>query len=254
MHNKLIEKLLSHNNLQALDVDVFPAGMKILVLAPHPDDFDAVGVTLRRFKANGNLLTLAVISSGASGVEDSYLKNDGNLKIKTLIREREQLESALFCNLNENKIIFLRTEEEENGNILENDTNFLLIKNCLAKANPDIVFMPHWNDTNASHRRSYALAKKAMLQIPGQRILFLNKDPKTVTMPIKLYSAFDESEASWKGKLLRHHMSQHERNLHTRGYGFDCRILEFNRLCAVEIKREEYAEVFDIEVVPRQHT
>lgn len=46
MHNKLLKKLLSYNNLQALDVGVLPIGIKVLVLAPHPDDFDAVGITL----------------------------------------------------------------------------------------------------------------------------------------------------------------------------------------------------------------
>ena len=38
------------------------------VLAPHPDDFDVVAVTLRHFADDGARTLLEVISGGASGV------------------------------------------------------------------------------------------------------------------------------------------------------------------------------------------
>ncbi len=44
----------------------------ILVLTPHPDDFDAIGVTMRFFRDNGNQLYVAVATSGARGVEDEF--------------------------------------------------------------------------------------------------------------------------------------------------------------------------------------
>ena len=235
MHNKLIKKLSPGNIPVSLDAGLFPADMKLLVLAPHPDDFDAIGITLKRFQDNGNPISLAVISSGASGVENSYFRNAGNLGMKALIREREQYESIVFFGLGEDELIFLWAEEDENGDILENEANLQLITDCLKTSNPDIVFMPHWNDTNVGHRHSYKLAKKAMAGTVKEYLQFLNKDPKTISMAVKFYSAFNENEADWKRQLLKHHVSQQQRNLNTRGHGFDDRVLEFNRKCAAEI-------------------
>ncbi len=61
---------------------------RLLVLAPHPDDFDAIGVTMRFFRKNGNPLYVAVATSGERGVEE---------KIK--IREQEQRDSCHFFGL-----------------------------------------------------------------------------------------------------------------------------------------------------------
>jgi hypothetical protein len=63
-----------------------------------------------------------------------------------------------------------------------------------------------------------------------------------------LYTVFGETEALWKGRLLRFHRTQHERNLRTRQQGFDERILQVNRQVARELGGEaEYAEVFELE-------
>ena len=45
---------------------------RVLVLAPHPDDFDAIGVTLQYLHKQGNPIYLAVLSGSASGVLDSF--------------------------------------------------------------------------------------------------------------------------------------------------------------------------------------
>ena len=78
---------------------------------------------------------------------------------------------------------------------------------------------------------------------------YLNEDPKTSEMKTDAYVAFGEDTAQWKAELLRCHRSQQERNLRTRGYGLDERILGMNRRaaerCAVG---RPYAEVFQIEV------
>ncbi len=232
----------------ALHTDVFSPDLKLLVLAPHPDDFEAIGVTLKRFKSNGNRITLAVISSGASGVEDSYLANDGNLIAKARIREREQLAGCRFFGLDESDLVFLRCAEDRDGNILENKENYHQIKHCIKKHDPDLIFMPHPNDTNLGHRRSYALVRKALYKMSKPRLLLLNKDPKTISMDERLYTFFEKEDELWKRKLLKLHASQHWRNLRTRGHGFDYRILEFNRVCALNIKLAGYAEVFDFEV------
>ena len=62
------------------------------------------------------------------------------------------------------------------------------------------------------------------------------------------YTPFGEDVARRKAELLRCHRSQHVRNLRTRGYGLDERILEVNRHAAQRLGlAEPYAEAFEIE-------
>ena len=56
----------------ALSTLTFSKDLRLLVLGPHPDDFDVIGVTLRYFWEQGNPLFVGVATSGSSGVEDSF--------------------------------------------------------------------------------------------------------------------------------------------------------------------------------------
>jgi LmbE family N-acetylglucosaminyl deacetylase len=37
-----------------------PPTLNLVVLAPHPDDFDAIGATMKYFHGNGNRIDVAV--------------------------------------------------------------------------------------------------------------------------------------------------------------------------------------------------
>ena len=78
---------------------------KVLVLAPHPDDFDAIAVTLKIFRDNGNHIELAVISGAESGVEDSFCEKHPGMS-KAEIRELEQSASCKFFGLTESQSHF----------------------------------------------------------------------------------------------------------------------------------------------------
>jgi LmbE family N-acetylglucosaminyl deacetylase len=216
---------------------------KVLVLAPHPDDFDAIAVTLKLFHENGSHIELAVVSGAASGVEDSFCeKYPGESKAQ--IREREQLASCAFFGLPEASVTFLHMREDAEGAPEESAENTEILRNYIRKIKPDIVFMPHWNDSNAGHRRTYAMFR----QIPGSFTVYLNRDPKTIAMWEDICTPFGEAEAEWKAELLRRHESQHQRNLNTRGHGFDERVLQVNRRIAEESGcTAPYAEIFEID-------
>ena len=63
---------------------------------------------------------------------------------------------------------------------------------------------------------------------------------------------FGEDVAGRKAELLRCHRSQQERNLQSRGYGLDQRILEVNRRAAKRLRLDEpYAEAFEIQRLGR---
>jgi LmbE family N-acetylglucosaminyl deacetylase len=225
---------------------IFPRGSKILVLGPHPDDFDVISVTLRYLEKKGIPIFLTVATSGASGVEDSFC-SPSTLGVKAKLREEEQKASCQFFGLPENNLVFLRLEEDEAGHPLVNSTNFSIIQNNFLTINPTIVFLPYSNDTNPGHQRIYGMFHQIAQEAQKPLVAFLNRDPKTIQMLCDIYTGYEETIAAWKGKLLRYHKSQHQRNLNHRGYGFDERILNMDRenarLCSLDLS---YAEIFEL--------
>ncbi len=229
-----------------------PSSLQVALLAPHPDDFDAIGVTMRALHENGNKISLAVLTTGVSGVENMYAEKIGNSD-KTAIREEEQKASIEFFGLLPEQITFLRLENDETQHMAVTENNFARIKEFWDEHAPDIIFLPHGNDTNTDHQRTYAMFKKIMETETKPVIAFLNKDPKTIGIRNDVITTFDEAEAAWKGELLRFHKSQHERNLRTRNHGFDERILNVNRKDAEELGlQSKYVEIFELELHLKQ--
>lgn len=230
--------------LRAADV---PARCRILMLGPHPDDFDAIAVTLSRLARNGNPLHAAVVRSG-SGVLDSYAP-DLTWDKKAEIREHEQRRSLRFFGLPEAGATYLSLDNDSGeGQLCETPRNAATLHALIAEQRPDLIFLPHGNDTNSAHRALYAMVRAIAAERRRPVALLLIRDPKTVSLRADLYTPFDEAEAEWKAEMLRFHDTQHQRNLLTRGLGFDARILEGNRQFAQELSLgEPYAEVFEIQ-------
>lgn len=235
---------LPPHSLQAL---LIPSDLRLVVLAPHPDDFDAIGASMRFFHDNGNRIDLAVVTSGASGVEDGF---GGALtkRAKAALRELEQQASCRLFGLSESQLTFLRATEDDGGHPVAGPANLQCVSSYLAEHKPDFVFLPHWHDPNEGHRRTYALFRQSAQAEKLSLVACLNQDPKTVAMRHDLFFAFGPETETWKRELLRSHRSQQERNLHQRGHGFDDRILGLNRQIAEQLGVEEpYAEAFELE-------
>jgi len=232
-------------NLRQLSL---PSALTIVVLAPHPDDFDAIGATLQFFHQRGDAIHLAVLTNGASGVEDGYAGayNDTG---KAALREGEQTASCAFFGLPTERLSFLRLPLDEKGNPRLDEDNHQRIRDYLLTRKPDLVFMPHGNDSNITHQRTYALFRAVVLAEHLQLWAVLNQDAKTIAMRTDLVTPFDHATATWKAEMLRLHQSQHQRNLNTRGHGFDERVLAINRKSAVDLNwvDEEFAECFELE-------
>lgn len=230
------------------DATAFSAELRVLVLAPHPDDFDVIGVTMRRFRENGNRIDVAVLTSGASGVEDGFQPNLTNAS-KAAIREAEQRASCQFFGLPQDRLTFLRLQEDAEGHLEASEPNLERLRAFWLAHPADVVFLPHRNDTNAAHRRTDALFRQVVVAHPRPLAALFNRDPKTLAMRDDVMTLFAEAEAEWKGRLLRFHQTQHQRNLRTRGHGIDERILRVNRQTAARLKvPAEYAESFELEL------
>lgn len=226
--------------------DVSPR-LRILMLGPHPDDFDEIAVTLRRLARNGNPLYAAVVRSG-SGVLDAYAPGLDWEK-KAALRDREQQASLRFFGLPESRMIFLSLDnDDDEGQLCETPRNLEILRALIHSDPPDLLFLPHGDDTNSAHRALYAMVREIVGTLRRPVTLLLNRDPKTVSMRADLYTPFDEAEAAWKAEMLRFHDTQHQRNLVTRGRGLDERILNGNRQFARELALgEPFAEVFEVQ-------
>ncbi|MFA6561670.1 MAG: PIG-L family deacetylase [Verrucomicrobiia bacterium] len=230
----------------------WPAELRLFVLAPHPDDFDAIAVTLRFFQQNGNPIHLAVVSGSASGVLDEFCSPPDNAT-KAAVREQEQRDSLRFFGLGEECAAFLRLKEDDAGAPLDDAENEEAIRHQLLAHQPQIVFLPHGADSNAGHRRVHAMFLRAAAALDEPPAAFLIRDPKTLSFRYDLCMPFDEEAAHWKRRLLLHHRSQEHRNRQQRGCGFDDRILDVNRQIATELNcGAPFAEAFQVEAVPRR--
>jgi len=223
----------------------WPAKARVLVLAPHPDDFDAISITLRYLRDLGNEIRLTVVSPSWSGVEDSFCSPSDRAQ-KAFLREQEQLSSCALFGIQTGYVVFLRLSEDPNGDPVEDDANFLRLSAHLHEIRPQLVFCPHGHDPNPGHARTFRMLMRHIDAAGSPMLVLLNRDPKTVSMTAHIFKYFGDEEADWKGKLLRCHASQQQRNLHVRGYGLDERILGVNRQIASEFPGAgPYAEVFE---------
>lgn len=225
----------------------WPKKMKCLVTAPHPDDFDAIGVTLKWLMDRGHEIH-AVVAETGSGIDQVYGAGLSS-EARRQLRVAEQTDSFRFFTLPEKNYRFLRLDNAEDDQVAENEANVRFLEELVGELKPDVLFMPHGNDTNRAHRAMYCMMKTVACRAGWAVALMLNSDAKTRAMRKDGYMAFGEKDAAWKGQLLRCHVSQHQRNLRERGHGFDERVLALNHKTAVELGLgEPWAESFEIEL------
>lgn len=216
-----------------------PSPLVVAVVAPHPDDFDAIAVTLQLLQQQGHTLHVAVVTTGASGVDDGFggaLDDAG----KAALRESEQRASCAAFGLPPGRLSFLR--------MWAGGDDDAPLRDWLDAVRPALVFMPHGNDSNRTHRRTCEAVVTAAAALRLEAWACLSQDAKTRGMRVDLVVDFDAGEAAWKAQLLRLHASQQARNLRMRGEGFDARVLAVNRQAALDLAtRQSHAEVFELQ-------
>ena len=244
--NVQLVELLRVKQPRSLPSADFSPSLRVLALCPHPDDFDAIGITMRYFQNNGNRIYVCVIRTG-SGVEDSYC-SPATLEMKSALRENEQRRSCRFFGLSDDCLTFIDLEQDKEAQPIDTPTNLNRLRDFILPFHPDLVFLPHGNDTNSGHQSVYKMFRQIAFSFDYPILAFLNKDPKTINIRTDIYTEFNEEEALWKGRLLRFHDSQHRRNLNTRHCGFDERILKTNLDTAQDLSiAHPYAEAFEME-------
>jgi LmbE family N-acetylglucosaminyl deacetylase len=229
-------------SLRSLSV---PKSVRILVLGPHPDDFDTIAATLRCLMQNGNTIDVAVVRS-TTGVLDSYRPNLTPIA-KAIIREEEQRRSCAYFGLPENHLMFFDLDEDFEGAVCSTG-NMIRLQKVILLRESHVVCLPHGRDSNGGHQNVYRMMSQLVSASDHSLTLWLSVGPRTPEVPIHLFTEFGEYEAKWKGELLLMHDSQQYRNLKMRGYAFSERILGCNRrMGKCPSLAGPYAEAFEIE-------
>lgn len=235
-------------NLKTL---AWPASAKVLIIAPHPDDFDAIAVTLDFFRSQHFTLHLLVMSGGSKGVEDRFL-DSADWLLKAATREQEQLASIRLFGLEDNQVEFLRLAEAEDGELSDSSENQQQLNEAILSQDADIWCLPYGKDTNSGHQRTYSMVQSLKALVSKTTLILYNRDAKTTEFNTHLYCSFPLAQAEWKSTLLRCHQSQQSRNLNLRGYGFDQRVLGFNQQQAQDLPSQEaFVETFQWEWITR---
>lgn len=229
-----------------LDEQPLPGQGRVLALAPHPDDPEAVAVTLRMLARGGWAMQWVVLTSGWSGVQDAFA--GPAREVKAQVREAEQRDAARLFGLPPHHLQFARLAEDEGGELAATAANRARLHAVLDDAAPDLVLLPHGDDSNATHRLVHAWLLAWAVAQAWPIFALGNEDPKTATLRADLCVIFDEDTARWKGALLECHRSQSKRNQSTRGITFAERILTMNRACP-EAANGHYAERFQVEAI-----
>jgi LmbE family N-acetylglucosaminyl deacetylase len=230
-----------------LDHLPWPAGLTALVLGPHPDDFDCIAATLRHLHDRGVRVEVAVLSTGISGVEDADAHPPTPAR-KAALRRAEQAESVRLFGLPPDRLNFLPLDEDTAGEPDDTAANAGRVGELLTRHRPDLVFLPHGHDQKGGHRNVYALYRAARAAVGLNPVALLNRDPKTIALRLDAGLPYDAAAAAWKARLLRCHATQQQRNLRSRGSGFDERILAMDRRSAADLGWDApYAEAFELE-------
>lgn len=130
---------------------------RVLVFSPHPDD-DLIGCggSIAKHIKQENQVTIVYMTSGDAG-SLKYSKEE-----LTKIREEETEEAAKIFGLND--LIFLRNPD---GYVEYNKDNLVKIISVIREKKPNLIYIPHENDSHKDHAKTHELVTEAIDRASG---------------------------------------------------------------------------------------
>lgn len=133
--------------------------MKILVLAPHPDDeVLGCGGAIKKHTQEGDEVYLCVVTKG-------YAPDWSEESLKAKRKEAE--DSSKFLGIK--KVIFLDFPAVKLDTVPQKDINDKITK-CILELKPEVLYIPHGGDLNKDHQIVFESALVASRAKPGSSI------------------------------------------------------------------------------------
>jgi LmbE family N-acetylglucosaminyl deacetylase len=202
--------------------------MKILVLAPHPDDESiGCGGTLCLHSRKGDRIAAVFMTSGELGLKD--LPREKAWKI----REAEAKKAAVVLGIA--SLDFLRLPDWTSGDHIRAGARVL--RSILIRERPDIIYLPHPDEWHPDHQSAGRLLKAAW---PGRGIKRPVMRGYEIWTPLSRFDHVENISSLMSRKLraVRAHKSQLTEFDYTRA------IEGLNSYRGVLAGRCRYAEVF----------
>jgi len=133
--------------------------MKILVIAPHPDDeVLGCGATIKKYSKKGDEVYLCVVTNAyIPDWTQEYIDN----------KKREIVSATKILGIK--KTFFLNLPTVKLDSIPQKDINDTISK-CIKEIGPEVVYMPHRNDLNKDHQIVFESVLVAVRTKPGSPI------------------------------------------------------------------------------------
>jgi glucosamine-6-phosphate deaminase len=136
-----------------MDGQAVPAGRKVLVISPHPDDAPiSLGGTMAML-SKANRVVTAVMGTG----HRSFIYGTQRIE-RIAIREAEVVKESRFLGVEPR---FLRLPFYDN-NYEMSELDLEILVGLLAELDPDWIFMPHSKDSHPAHMASRAIAAESL--------------------------------------------------------------------------------------------
>jgi LmbE family N-acetylglucosaminyl deacetylase len=172
--------------------------MKVLIIAPHPDDeVIGCGGTIRLRVEQGDEVAVAFLTSGELG-----LKHLPAAKARQ-IREHEAKRAAQI--LGAGNLFFLRQPDWTLGDHMKSASKAL--KEVLSSEKPRAIYLPHPTDGHPDHRATLPILRVALKNRSGPRPQLLGYE---IWTPLTVYDVVMDISKVMTRKLraLRSHASQ----------------------------------------------
>ena len=131
---------------------------KVLVIAPHPDDdiIGCGGALVKHLKAKDQVKIVYLCDGSLGSPEGKRLSQSEKAQL-VKIREVEARESAEIIGVSD--LIFWRYKD---GHLVLNNTSKKLMNALLESFDPDIVYVPSFDDPNSDHAETVKILAAAL--------------------------------------------------------------------------------------------
>lgn len=200
--------------------------MRILVVAPHPDD-EAIGCggfILRNLAVGNEVLTL-FLTQGEHGMPGLDINTAASIRVEEAVIASEILGSTIYATWN----------EPDGGLTYSQDLMFRL-KETIEAIKPDVVLVTHERESHPDHRAAGMLVREALSHIenPPEALTY-----EVWTPHVRVSRVMDITDVmDIKLSAIRAHQSQVVRT------AFDTAAEGLNRYRGIMNGKCEYAEVF----------